>query len=369
MWVISVENYEGSGVVFKGNVRAKDPAAAYAKMKKKLQDVMGDKWQIFLLQDKKEQPTAVLLPSSAREGVLNTVTEIWLTVVFGLLSIVSSLQSAGLPLFQFLVNPFFTEVTQQDVFNALPLAGAFWLTLLLHEAGHRVAAQKHGVSLYLPLIVPAGFGFIGSFGGITRFKSFVPNRSTLLDVAVAGPLWGSMASGILLVAGSGLTAAGLGDLTIDSPALADSFLIGLLGQLTLGETLTNPEVQVSSLFVAGWAGLAVNALNLLPTGELDGGRITLALFGRRSYTAIGVLTIIGLGLYSFNNPLAFYWVLLVLALQRGPILPCQEELSVPADQQKKSVALALYALPLLVLLPYPIELLLAVQNLPDPTPF
>eukprot|EP00878_Enallax_costatus_P041158 GHUV01047695.1.p1 GENE.GHUV01047695.1~~GHUV01047695.1.p1 ORF type:complete len:134 (-),score=28.49 GHUV01047695.1:410-811(-) len=77
------------------------------------QEVMGDKWQIFLVEDKEEKPTAVLLPSDAREGVLSPVTEIWLCVVFGLLSIGSSLQAAGIPLFQFLINPFYTEVTQQ----------------------------------------------------------------------------------------------------------------------------------------------------------------------------------------------------------------------------------------------------------------
>jgi hypothetical protein len=155
----------------------------------------------------------------------------------------------------------------------------------------------------------------------------------LLDVAMAGPLWGCAASGALLLGGLGLSAAGLGDVTIDSPALADSFIVGLLGQAVLGEALVNPEVriqrgrrlfvepplcvrqqpfstgrqpsphhttphhinttphhthvprraqvQVSSLFVAGWGGLVANALNLLPTGELDGGRMALGLWGRR----------------------------------------------------------------------------------------
>lgn len=108
---------------------------------------------------------------------------------------------------------------------------------------HRVAANKAGVQLYLPLIIPAGFGFLGSFGGITRFKGFVPNRETLLDVAVAGPLWGSAASGALLLLGLALSSAGLGDVSIDSPGLADSFLVALLGQAALGEALANPEVR------------------------------------------------------------------------------------------------------------------------------
>lgn len=89
----------------------------------------------------------------------------------------------------------------------------------------------------------------------------------------------------------------------------------------------------------------------------------------RAATAVGVLTIIGLAIFSFNNPLAFYWVLLILALQRGPILPCQEELTAAEDAGAKNTALALYVLPLLMLLPYPIELLVAMQNMPDPIPF
>jgi hypothetical protein len=64
----------------------------------------------------------------------------------------------------------------------------------------------------------------------------------LLDVAMAGPLAGVAASGALLAAGLALTAAGAGDVTVDSPALADSFVVGLLGQLVLGEALASPEV-------------------------------------------------------------------------------------------------------------------------------
>jgi len=77
---------------------------------------------------------------------------------------------------------------------------------------------------------------------VLPLQGFVPNRPTLLDVAMAGPLWGSVASGSLMLAGLALTSAGLGDITIDSPALADSFIVGLLGQIVLGEALVNPEV-------------------------------------------------------------------------------------------------------------------------------
>lgn len=89
----------------------------------------------------------------------------------------------------------------------------------------------------------------------------------------------------------------------------------------------------------------------------------------RAYSAVGVLTIAALAISSFNNTLVFYWIILILALQRGPILPCQEELSRSADAGTRNTAALLLALPLLVLLPYPVDLLVAMQQMPDPTLF
>lgn len=150
----------------------------------------------------------------------------------------------------------------QDITDALPLLAAFWVTLLAHEAGHRVAAARAGVGLYLPLIVPAGFGFVGSFGAITRFRGFVPDRAALLDVAAAGPLAGAAASGALLAAGLALSAAGLGDVTVDSVAFADSWSVALLAQAALGEALTNPEVRRVCVCVGGEVHLPHSGLLL-----------------------------------------------------------------------------------------------------------
>jgi hypothetical protein len=85
-------------------------------------------------------------------------------------------------------------------------------------------------------------------------QGFVKDRPTLLDVSMAGPLWGVAASGVLLLSGLGLTAAGLGDSTIDSAAFADSFIVGLLGQVVLGEALVNPEVRGGGVCVGGGGG-------------------------------------------------------------------------------------------------------------------
>jgi hypothetical protein len=363
LWVTAVDNYEESGVVFKGNLRSKDPAAAYARMAQKLEAELGSEWQIFLLEDKDERPTAVVLPATAREAEVSKFTEVWLTAVFGLLTLATTLNSAGLPLLQFIADPFRTAMTAAEVADAAPLAGAFLLTLAAHEAGHAVAAARAGVQLYYPLLVPAGFGFLGAFGAITRFRGYVPDRAALLSVSAAGPAAGAAASLAALVAGLALSAAGQTDVVVDSASFADSWAVALLAQAALGDALAQPEVRVSSLVVAGYAGLVVSALNCLPAGELDGGRVSLALFGRRGYTALGVLTTIALAISSFNSTLAFYWVIFLVALQRGPALPCRQEIAPPTSPTMRRLGYALLALPLLVLPPLPVELVLAFRDL------
>lgn len=92
---------------------------------------------------------------------------------------------------------------------------------------------------------------------------------------------------------------------------------------------------------------------MLPAGELDGGRIALGLWGRHVARALSVFSLLLLGLAGFRSSLALFWLLAVVTLQRGPIVPCDNEVSRPNGPAATVVALALFALTLLVLLPYP----------------
>ena len=125
------------------------------------------------------------------------------------------------------------------------------------------------------------------------------------------------------------------------------------GNLFLGAQLAGKQsLDLNPLLLAGWAGLVVNALNTIPLGELDGGRIAFAMWGRRAASRIGVVSTLLLGLSGIVDELALYWVLLVLFLQRGPLVPQQEELSEPS-KELTPLAVGLLFLPLLVLLPFP----------------
>jgi len=367
-WVTSVENYEADGVIFKGNMRAKDTAAAYAKMCDRLKAELGGKYSLFLLQDRDDSPTIIVLPEGSGSERISRGTEVWLAVAFALGTTLTSLQANNVPILPFLVDPFHTAISQQDFVDAAPAVAAFWATLLLHEWGHWSAARKAGAETYLPFIIPAGFGFLGSFGGITRLKGFLPNREALLAFASEGPFLGAASSLFLVVVGLGLSAAGVCDIGVDSPSFADSFLIALLAQGFLGDNLATEVVQVNSLFVAGWAGLVVNALNCIPVGETDGGRMATAMWGRRTGLALGLWSSGALALGSLNSALAFYWLILVLVLQRGPVLPCNNEMAEPTDKNAVLRGAALLGLPLLVLLPYPVELLVAIRDMANPAP-
>ena len=97
-----------------------------------LQAAVGDEWQIFLCEDKEEKPTAIVLPASAREGVISRSTEVSLTLLFAALTAVTTVNSAGVPLIDFLVDPFHTSVTSQvGVWVGGRRGGGHWLEVWL----------------------------------------------------------------------------------------------------------------------------------------------------------------------------------------------------------------------------------------------
>ena len=91
---------------------------------------LGDDYQLFLLEDSEGKPTAVVLPrGSSNEGSISKLTEVWLAVLFAVLSAVTTANANGVPLFQFLVDPFHTEISAGDVGDAYVPALAFWYIL------------------------------------------------------------------------------------------------------------------------------------------------------------------------------------------------------------------------------------------------
>jgi membrane-associated protease RseP (regulator of RpoE activity) len=149
--------------------------------------------------------------------------------------------------------------------------------------------MRHGVDASLPYFLPApplvvAFGTLGAF---IRVRSRFPDRRALFDMGAAGPLAGFVVAVAVLMIGLALSHV---DTAPQSAALAfgDSLLTGWLARVVVG---ADPDtVFIHPVGVAGWFGLLVTSLNLLPVGQLDGGHVLYATFGRRTPILSGALT-------------------------------------------------------------------------------
>lgn len=165
--------------------------------------------------------------------------------------------------------------------RGFPFAGTLMLILGAHELGHYFAGRRWGVAATLPFFIPAPTLF-GTFGALIRIRGYIPNRRALLDLAVAGPLAGmavalpATAAGLMLSRvvpqKAAMAGGGLG--------LGTSWLFEWTSWLTLGPAGPGNDVVLHPVAFAGWCGFLVTSLNLIPAGQLDGGHIVYALFGR-----------------------------------------------------------------------------------------
>jgi membrane-associated protease RseP (regulator of RpoE activity) len=110
----------------------------------------------------------------------------------------------------------------------------------------------------------------------------------------------------------------------------------------MGTAVQQPLVDVHPLVVLGWVGLVLTAINLMPAGQLDGGRIIQAIYGRKTASRTTIATIIVLGIASLVNPLALYWAIVIVVLQRNLERPSLNELTEPDDARAALGLLALF---------------------------
>lgn len=319
------------GAIFKGNLRG-EPDTVHERLSTKLQERLGDRYQLFLVENLDGKPVVIVLPSRNQLRPTTTVQNI-LAVVMFIGTIATSLETGGILLgFDFFANPGRFQ-------EALPIAGGIIAVLVAHEIGHRLLARRYQVRLSLPFFLPALQ--IGAFGAITRFESVLPNRKTLFDIALAGPAVGGIVSLFMLL--GGLLLSHQGSLfQVPSEFFQGSILVGTLARVVLGDAVQQSLVDVHPLTVIGWLGLVITALNLMPAGQLDGGRIVQAIYGRKTAGRTTVATLIVLAIASLANPLALYWAVLILFIQRDLERPSLNELTEPDDARAGLGLLALF---------------------------
>ena len=170
----------------------------------------------------------------------------------------------------------------ENLILGVPFSGTLLLILGLHEMGHFIAARRWNVRANLPYFIPMPT-MIGTMGAVIRIKSRIPSRRALFDIGVSGPLAGFVIAVIALAYGlstaeivpmSGFEGRG-------ALIFGDSLLTSGLQYLIVGHIPPGHDLMLNPVGFAGWLGLFVTVLNLLPIGQFDGGHLIYALFGKR----------------------------------------------------------------------------------------
>lgn len=169
------------------------------------------------------------------------------------------------------------------------LAAAFWysggiiMILLTHEMGHFIMAKKHGIPATLPFFIPVPLPPFGTMGAVIKMKGVIPDRKALFDIGAAGPLAGLVMIIPAIIIGLHMSKiVDISTLEENSITLGDSLLFTLLIKISIGPIPEGQDVLLHPLAYAGWVGLLVTALNLLPIGQLDGGHVLYALLRKKS---------------------------------------------------------------------------------------
>lgn len=219
--------------------------------------------------------------------------------------------------------------TPWQLYKGLPFALTLLLILFCHEMGHYLSARYHDLNVSLPYFLPAPpIPFlIGTLGAFIRIRSPILHKPALLDVGAAGPLAGVLVTLPLLVFGLQLSDIQVlpgGPAEMGGIILGESLLFKFICWLTLGSLPTDHHIILHPMAFAGWIGLLVTNLNLIPVGQLDGGHVSYALFGERSATIAKIVFfgLIGLGLIAWYGWLV--WVVILYFMGLSHPLPLQD---------------------------------------------
>ncbi len=173
--------------------------------------------------------------------------------------------------------------TREGVMHGLEYTVALMAILLAHEFGHYVAARIHSVDASLPDFIPLPLlSPFGTMGAVIRMRSAIPTRRALLDIGAAGPIAGLALAVPLYAWGVAHSQPVATDGSAGETVQLGSSLLSLLLDRGFGPPVPDGmELMLSPIAFAGWVGMFVTMINLLPAGQLDGGHVGYALFGPR----------------------------------------------------------------------------------------
>jgi membrane-associated protease RseP (regulator of RpoE activity) len=261
------------------------------------------------------------------------------------------------------LNPFSTrELLIYGLWYSVPILAI----LGCHELGHYYACRFYGVAASRPYFLPMPILLTGTLGAFIRIRQPIPGKRELFDIGIAGPIAGFVVAVPLLFIGMYLSRIDQIPADYAEPLfwLGEPLLFKLAAWLTFGHVAEGFTVTMHPMAFAGWFGLLATALNLFPIGQLDGGHISYAVFGRKSsvVTLVMVACLIGLALWSMSWLVWAGLTILMLAVFGRHHPPTPDE-HLPLDPTRKAIAVFAVIMFILCFTPAPIEPMDIVQPL------
>lgn len=208
-----------------------------------------------------------------------------------------------------------------DMINPILGGGTFTIAMMavlgMHEMGHKITASRNGVEATPPYFIPGPppeLGGFGTFGAVIMQKALPPNRDSLFDIGGNGPLIGFIVASIVSVIGFPFSAYTW--IPVGEPTLPPPLLFSIIERFfpPMGPVPIDPHPGLDALGItlhpvafAGWVGMLVTMLNLLPAAMLDGGHVSRSLLGDKARIVLAFLSILLLFLEGF-------WVMAILVL-------------------------------------------------------
>jgi membrane-associated protease RseP (regulator of RpoE activity) len=250
-----------------------------------------------------------------------------------------------------------------ELWRGWPYALSILLILGAHEMGHYVMARRHHIAVSPPYFLPFPFGPFGTMGATIRMHQPARNRKILLDISAAGPLAGlAVAVPILLI---GLANSRIGPVS-EGLAEGNSIAYAAAKVIAIGHYLPDgmDDVHVNQMAWAGWIGLFITSLHLIPIGQLDGGNVLYALMGRYArfahFPALAALVIMVL----VSSGVFLFIAVLLLFLGRVYAVPLDD--ITPLNPTRRWIGVLILAIFVLVFVPVPLRRIVVEAGNPVP---
>jgi hypothetical protein len=297
-YVLKDLEYLPQVIVCRGQLRS-NPETAYQTVRDRIEEAFGDRFLVVFQQGIQGKPFFVLFPNpykhNRRHPLADSKKSTRMVLAFSLLLI--TLFTTTIVGTSFALEFAGQEANSdllQDPSNwnlGLPYALSLMFVLSTYELGHYLSARFWQVSTTLPYFIPLP-GFLGTLGAFIQLREPVPHRKSLFDISITGflvsmaatvpvLLWGLARSQVVELGED----SGMFNLNSLNPRF--SLLLTMLSKLALGSKLTpDTAIQLHPVAIAGYLGLLLTILKLMPVGQLDGGRLFHAMYGQPKSMAI-----------------------------------------------------------------------------------